>query len=328
MYKVLAMTEIVGQEELFAKLSDVIEITSVEPDRKKALEIIGEYDGFLSTLKFRTDKELLDKAVKLKAIFTPSTGLDHIDLDYAAKKGIAVYGMKNDRAFLDNVTATAELALALMLGVVRRIPWGFDAAKNGIWARDMFKGHQLSGKTMGILGYGRLGTIMAEYAKALRMHVIATDIKKIDNEEIEQVSFEELLERSDVISIHIHLNDSTRHLINKDAFDKMKKGAVLINTSRGGIVDEAALVEALESGKLLGAGVDVIDGEWMENKLEHPLIRYARTHENLLISPHVGGVCYESQLMAIDNTLKKVKDFFENGCVQDATDNLKISKVN
>ncbi len=328
MYKVLIATEIQGQETLFPKFDGLCEFTQIEPDRQKVLEVIENYDGYVSTLAFRADEKFLDNAKNLKAIFTATTGLDHIDLDYAAQRGIAVYGMKNDREFLDNVTATAEVALAILLALIRNIPWGFDSVKRGEWTRECYKGHQLNGKTMGILGYGRLGTIMAQYAKALRMNVIATDIKPIDNPDIKQVSFDELMEQSDVISIHIHLNECTRHLINKEAFDKMKPTAVLVNTSRGGIVDEEALVEALKSGKLAGAATDVIDGEWIENKLEHPLVKYAQSHENLLISPHVGGACYEAQLASIENTLNKVMDFFKNNCVPDATENLRRSWVN
>ncbi len=328
MFKVLSAVETVGQEELFKKFEGLVEFTVIKPDRELALSMIEDYDGYIATLQFRADEEFLDKAKNLKAIFTATTGLDHIELEYAAKKGIAVYGMKYDREFLDNITATAELALTILLALMRNIPWAFDSVKRGEWTRERYKGHQLNGKTMGILGYGRLGTIMAQYAKALRMNVIACDIHDIENKEIEQVSFDELMERSDVISIHVHLNASTHHLINKTAFDKMKPNAVLVNTSRGGIVDEAALIEALETGKIAGAATDVIDGEWLENKLEHPLVKYAQSHENLVISPHVGGACYEAQLDSLDNTLKKVSDFFDNGCEKEATETLRRSWVN
>jgi len=328
MFKVLAMNEIVGAQKLYDALSDVISVTSMPPDRETALRVIGEYDGFIVPLEFRTDEELLDAAKNLKAIFTVSTGLDHIELDYAAKKGIPVYGMKNDRAFLDSITATAEQALALLLGVVRNIPWGFDSVKQGFWIRDRYKGHQLSGKTMGILGCGRLGTIMAQYAQALRMNVIGCDVLPVSLHGVEMVSFEELLRRSDVLSIHVHLNDSTRGLIGAKEFAQMKRGTVLINTSRAAIVDEAAMLEALDSGILAGAGVDVIDGEWLEDKTQHPVVRYAREHENLLISPHVGGACYEAQLMALDNTLEKVRHFFACGCQTQGTDVLVRSLMN
>ncbi len=328
MYKVLIATEIAGQETLFPAFSGLAEFEQLPPERETVLERIGEFDAYIATLRFRADREFLDRAVNLKAIFTATTGLDHIDLDYAAEKGIAVYGMKNDREFLDNITATAELALTLLLALLRNLPWSFDSVKQGQWNRERYKGHQLSGKTMGILGYGRLGTILAQYARALRMKVLATDIKEITDSEVQPVSLDTLLRESDVLSIHVHLDDTTRHLIDRQALGKMKPSAVLVNTSRGGIVDEAALLEALESGRLAGAAVDVIDGEWMENKLEHPMIRYAQSHENLLISPHLGGACYEAQLASIENVLEKLRDFLEHGCAPEATETLRRSLVN
>jgi D-3-phosphoglycerate dehydrogenase len=149
------------------------------------LEHVHEFDGYIASLKIQLDDEILDHAPKLKAVFTPSTGLDHIDLNACKKRGIPVFATKNDRDVLDTITATAEMALALLLGVVRRVPWAHEAAMDGIWAREAFRGHQLSGKTMGILGYGRLGTMMADYAKALRMKVVACDVKPIRAEGVE-----------------------------------------------------------------------------------------------------------------------------------------------
>ncbi|MBQ5777237.1 MAG: hypothetical protein IIV97_00320, partial [Oscillospiraceae bacterium] len=197
MFKLLATTQIDGADKLFDELSDVVSVTFLPPDRDVVMHAIGEYDGFITPLEFRTDKDLLDSAKNLKALFTVTTGLDHIDLDYAATLGIPVYGMKNDREFLDSVTATAEQALALLLGVVRKIPWAFESVKQGEWIRERYKGHQLSGKTMGILGCGRLGTIMAQYASALRMKVIGCDILPLEIPGVEMVSFDELLSRSD-----------------------------------------------------------------------------------------------------------------------------------
>jgi len=328
MFKLLAMNEIAGAQELYAEVSDVVSITSLPPDRETARKCLGEYDGFLAPLEFRTDRELLDAAGRLKAVFTATTGLDHIDLDYAAQKGIAVYGMKNDRAFLDSVTATAEMALGLLLALVRKIPWAFDAVKQGEWNRDRYRGNQLSGKTMGILGCGRLGTIMAQYAQALRMEVLGCDILPLSLPGVEMVSFRELLERSDVLSVHVHLNEDTRGMIGAAELARMKPGSVLINTSRAAIVDEAAMLDALENGPLAAAGVDVIDGEWQEDKTAHPVIRYAQTHENLLISPHLGGACFEAQQKALANTLEKVCHFAACGCVPRGTDVLTRSLMN
>ena len=299
-YRILDLANWIPPTELYEKYGELFEFVRVPETREALLQNIGSFDGYISSLKIRLDDEVLDKAANLKAVFTPSTGLDHLDLKAIGDRGIPVFATKYDLDILERITSTAEMALALLLGVVRR-------------AREAFRGHQLSGKTMGILGYGRLGKMMADYAKALRMQVIACDIKPIEAEGVEQVTFEELLERSDVISIHVHLNETTTGMIDKAAFDKMKDGVFIVNTARGGIIDETALLEALESGKVAGAGLDVIDGEWMEDIGRHPLIRYAREHDNLLISPHTGGTCYEAQYITAENVIKKIDDYFRNG---------------
>lgn len=327
-YKILDLASWLPPEDLYEKYGDVFEFVRIPETREALLENIGSFDGYIASLKVRVDEEVLERASSLKAIFTPSTGLDHIDLEAARRHGIPVFATKNDRDILDSITSTAEMALALLLSVVRRVPWAHQAAVDGIWAREVFRGHQLSGKTMGILGYGRLGTMMAEYAKALRMNVIACDIKKIDDEAICQVSFDELMRKSDVISIHVHLDKSTEKMIDKKAFSMMKKGVVIINTARGGIIDEEALCKALETGKVGGAGLDVIDGEWMENIKDHPLIQYAGTHQNLVISPHVGGTCFEAQYITAENIMRKIDDYFRNNGTIEADSRLARSLVN
>lgn len=148
---------------------------------------------------------------------------------------------------------------------------------------------------------------MAEYGQAFRMRVLATDVREVvPAPGIRLVSFGELLRESDVLTIHIHLTEQNRRLLNEKAIRAMKKGAVLINTSRGAVVDEEALLRALEDGHLAAAGLDVIDGEWRTDLCDHPLIRYARAHQNLLISPHVGGVAVESQRMTLERITEKI----------------------
>jgi len=298
--------------DAFKVLEDLAEIQIEPPERKRLLELIPGFDAYFCTLKVVVDREILDAADKLIAIATPSTGLDHIDVAYARSRGIVVLSIREEYGLLRNITATAELAWALMLGVLRKTPWGFDAVKRGVWGRDLFRGHQISGKTFGILGYGRLGEMVAEYARAFRMKVIACDIKEIESDWVEQVDFDTLLRESDILSIHIHLTEENRGLIGREAFSKMKNGIVLINTSRGAIIDEEAFLEALESGKVGAAGLDVISGEWRSDLADHPLIRYAREHDNLLISPHVGGVAFEAQVMATGFAAKKLADYLRS----------------
>lgn len=306
-FKILNMADISICPNVFDPLKGIAETVTMLPDEKKLNEIIQNFDAYFASLRIIIDKDILDKAENLKVIATPSTGTDHIDVDYAEKKGIEIISLKNDTEFLDGITSTAELAWGLLLSAVRKIPWGFDAAKSGAWARDAFRGHQLSGKTLGIIGYGRLGRIVSQYGKAFRMNVVACDVKEITPEShVKMLSMDELLKVSDMISIHIHLTPENRELINETSFNKMKKDSVLINTSRGAIIDEKAFLKALESRRLSAAGIDVIDGEWSDNLKEHPLMSYARTHDNLVITPHIGGVTHEAQIMTIAYTVEKL----------------------
>jgi D-3-phosphoglycerate dehydrogenase len=308
--RVLSMADTADCDDVLDPLRRVAEVLVRPADQAFLREQVGDFDVYLASLHVRLDAETIASAKQLKAIVTPSTGLDHIDIAAAQRRGIAVLCLKDDREFLNSLTATAELAWALLLSVVRRLPWAVQAAHSGDWARDRFRGHQLSGKTLGIIGYGRLGSMVAEYGKAFRMRVIATDVThRPAASGVAMVPLADLLPQADVISIHVHLTDQTRGLVGREQFAKMKRGAVLINTSRGAIVDEAALLDALSSGALLGAGVDVIDGEWRKDLDQHALIRHAATHQNLVISPHIGGVTYESQRMAYARTIEMILKF-------------------
>lgn len=295
----------------FKILDEMAIVQHEKPDQEKLIELIPEFDAYFCSLNVQVTQEVIDNARKLKAIVTPSTGLDHIDVAYAASRGIDIIGLKTDYGLLDQLTATAELAWGLLLSVSRKIPWGFDAVKTGYWARDRFRGHQLSGKTLGILGLGRLGKMIADYGKAFRMNVLACDIQDIECEGVKRVSFETLLQESDVLSIHIHLTPENAGLISREAIAGMKDGVVIINTSRGAIIDEKAFLEALESGKIGAAGVDVIHGEWRPDLEKHPLVEYARSHENLVISPHLGGVTFESQAMAYGYSINKLYSYLK-----------------
>lgn len=297
--KLLCMADLSVSPKTREMLEEATELIWKPADRATLLELIPDCDAYLSSLKVRFDREVFDRAAKLRVIASSTTGTDHIDLDAAAERGVEVITLKHETEFLDRITSTAELAWGLLLAVVRRIPFAFADTLEGNWGRDKFRGHQMSCKTLGILGYGRLGRILAEYGKAFRMNVIACDVRPFDAPGVERVDFDTLLARSDVLSIHIHLTEENRGLISREAFAKMKPGIVIINTSRGAIIDEDAFVEALESGGVAGAGLDVIHGEWRDDLADHPLIRYAREHDNLVIVPHLGGVTYEAQDMTL-----------------------------
>jgi D-3-phosphoglycerate dehydrogenase len=301
------MNEVAHIPEWDVPLREIADVTSLPADPEALARELPAYDAYVAALPVRLTRDIIANCPRLRVVATPSTGQDHLDVDALEEREIPLVSLKHDTEFLSRITCTAEMGWTLLLAVVRRLPWSFDAARQGIWARDRFRGHQLSGKTLGILGYGRLGRIMAEQGMGFRMRVLACDVREVDPAPgVELVDFDTLLRRSDVLSIHIHLTPENTRLIDAEAFAKMKPGAYLVNTSRGAIIDEAALLDALESGHIAGAGLDVIHGEWDENLVDHPLIRYARDHQNLVISPHTGGVTYEAQEMAMRWTAEKL----------------------
>lgn len=204
-FNVLSMADISFIRDEFSILHEIADVDHHVPDEAALEQLIPRYDAYLCSLKIRMDRKVLDAARKLQVIVTPSTGLDHIDIAYAEEKGIKVISLRNDLEVLNQITATAELHWGLLLGVVRNIPWAFAAAKEGVWARDRFRGMQLSNKKLGIIGYGRLGKMVAEYGRSFRMEVMACDLKPFQSSFVRQVDMNTLLMEADVISIHIHL---------------------------------------------------------------------------------------------------------------------------
>jgi len=309
-YRVLCMWDVAHHPDSLDPLREVAEVDVVEATDEFLLEHIHEYDVYLSALKVRFTAEVAAKAKgHTRLVYTPSTGLDHLDLEAIEAAGIEWRCIKYEIELLESVTATAEMAWTLMLSAVRKVPWAHAAAMRGYWGRDRFRGRQMARKTLGVVGVGRLGRMVVDYGRAFRMNVIGCDpnpLKPIAD--LEYVSFDELLERSDVISLHVHLTKETEHMINAAAFEKMKDGVVIVNTSRGMLIDEDAFLKNLESGKVGAAGLDVIVGEWREDLDQHPLIKYARDHENLVIVPHLGGTCYESQRASSDFVAQKTAD--------------------
>ena len=258
-------------------------------------------DIIVIRLAYKLTKDFLDECKNLKIIACPTTGLDHIDLAECEKRGIKVVSLKGETKFLETITATAELAWGLLLGLVRQIPHAHhDVVFNKNWNRDSWKGFELKNKKLGILGFGRLGKIVAEYGAAFGMEVLAhdpqVDFASIEERNVTPMSFDELFKNADALSIHIPLNESTTKLIGSNELKLMKPTAYLINTSRGEVIDEQALVKALENKQLAGAGLDVMSGEHANGEFlrTNPLIDYAAKHTNLLVTPHLGGATYDS----------------------------------
>ncbi len=300
--------------EQFCRLpgSEMFDIRgSTEPDVEWFRAAIGEADAIWTSLRLPLTADLLNHTSRLKVVVTNSTGTDHLALSALESRGVPLISLKNDMEFLRQITPTAELAFALILACARRLPECVEATRQGEWARHRLGGNQLSGKTLGIIGVGRLGSMVAEYAQAFRMRVLGCDPNVSSMPlGVEKADLQTLLKESDFISLHVHLNEETRNLIGPAEFAQIRRGAMIVNTSRGGLIDERALIEAMEAGVIQAAGLDVIDGEWLEDKTMHPLIAYSRRNPRLIITPHTGGACPEAGEMTSAHTMKKLAAFF------------------
>lgn len=295
-------------------LESVGQVIHAEPTLNAVWDALPQAKAYLASASLIVDKKFLDAAQKLRVIGSPSTGTDHLDLDAIKSRGIIVYDIAKEYDLLAKFTATSELAFGLLLSVVRNIPLGRDSVLDGKWEREKLKGFQLAGKTIGIIGVGRLGSISAKIANGFGMRILGFDPFKKDNELVEYVDLEDLLKKSDVVFVHVHLNSDTVGLIGKSEFDLMKPTSIIVNTSRGKIIDEEALLNALESQKIAGAALDVIDGEWLnrEQLLKHNLVNYAQHSNNLLIVPHIGGSTDESIILARNFMAKKISNYLSS----------------
>ena len=276
------------------KLRSRAEVVAQKTARQDLGPALRDFDVVWFRLAHRIDQALLSQKKRCRVLATPVTGIDHIDLDACRAAGIEVVSLKGETAFLREVRATAELTVGLALALMRHIPAARESVRNGKWQRDLFRGNELYGKTVGIVGVGRLGELTAGYFQSFGMKVIGFDPRPDFPAGVERVAtLEALLGRSDLVSLHVSYSPATHHLIDAGAFAAMKPGAWLVNTSRGGIVDESALLDVLASGRLAGAALDVLSGEPDVDE-KHPLVQWARTHENVLVVPHIGGNTYES----------------------------------
>jgi D-3-phosphoglycerate dehydrogenase len=280
--------------ELLLQVGDLV-LTDL--DRDELLAAVREVDVLWVRLRHRIDAELMGAARRLKVIVTPTTGLNHIDLEEAERRGIRVLSLRRESEFLRDVRATAEHTLALILSLIRHVPAATAHVQDGGWNRDIFKGQELHGKTVGVVGYGRLGRIVARYLKAFDAHILAAD-PNISTDFLETdlmlVPLIELLQVADLVTLHVNLCEATRGFFGQEQFQAMKEGAWFVNTSRGELVDERALLHALRSGHLAGAALDVLSEEHSQGMGGHPLVAYARGHDNLIITPHIAGCTVES----------------------------------
>ncbi len=290
------------------------EVTEKTLDRSGLLGEVAECEVLIARFSHSLDKELFAVAPDLRVLVSATTGLDHIDLEAAAECGVEVLSLRGETELLEGLSATAELSWGLLLALLRHIPEAADSVKNGGWDRDAFRGSELRGRRLGILGLGRLGRMVEEYGRAFGMSIAAYDPYVSDwPMGVELCSaVGDLMEDAQVLSLHVPLNDETRGLIDEAMLARLPAGAILINTSRGDVVDETALLVALDSGHLAGAGLDVVADE-LSGGPSQDLLVYARDHNNLIITPHMGGATVESMEKAEVFMAQKLVQFLESG---------------
>jgi len=315
-----SMNILVAEPESYSKkcidiLAQIGKVTAKKMKRGELLSRIKDFEVLVIRVETRVDRELIDRAKKLKIIGVAATGLDHVDVDYAQRRGIKVVSLKGERKFLERVNATVEHTFALMLSLIRKVPGAFEEVKKERWIRSPFFGQELSGKTLGVVGFGRIGSKIAGIAQKYGMQVLANDpyvddevIKKL---EVKPVGLETLLKESKVIVICVTLTPETEKMISSKEFKQMRSKPILINIARGKVVDEKALLEALNKNQISGAALDVLSNETeVDNPLlDNPLVRYAREHDNLIITPHLAGATFESMESTGMFIAEKIKAF-------------------
>jgi D-3-phosphoglycerate dehydrogenase len=275
--------------EALAQTAAAADCIHVEAEPAVLAEALKGAHGLLdASMKVRIDDAMIAAAPDLQVISCATTGSDHIARGEVGKRGINVHTLREDGDLLQGITPAAELSWALVLACARRLPAAAAHTKSGDWVREEFPGTMLNGRTLGLVGCGRLGQWMSRYGAAFGMRVLGHD-PYMDPwpEGIERTPLPDLMAQADVISVHVHLSDETRGLLSPELLADIKPGAIVINTSRGAIIDEAALLAGLESGRIGAAGLDVLDGE--PEIEQHPLIVYSRSHDNLIVTPHIGG---------------------------------------
>jgi D-3-phosphoglycerate dehydrogenase len=273
--------------------------TGLPPEQLK--EIIGQYDALVIRSATKVTEDLLNAAANLKVVGRAGIGLDNVDIAAATKRGVVVMNTPTG-----NVVTTAEHAIAMMMALTRNIPTGTASLKGGRWEKKKLQGRELFEKKLGVIGYGKIGSISADRGRGLRMHVIVYDPfvtpEKIRNDGFEPVTLEQLFQQADYITIHVPKMKVTQNLINKEAFEQMKPGVMLINCARGGIVNEADLYEAIVSGKVAGAALDVFETE--PPAADNPLLGL----DQVICTPHLGASTAEAQanvaVMVADQIIK------------------------
>jgi D-3-phosphoglycerate dehydrogenase len=273
-------------------------------------KIIGGYEALVIRSATKVTEDILEAAVNLKVVGRAGIGLDNVDIPAATKRGVIVMNTPTG-----NVVTTAEHAIAMMMSLTRNIPWGTSSLKAGTWEKKKLQGREVFNKVLGVIGFGKIGSIVADRARGLKMQVVVHDPfvapEQVEKAGFEPVSLDELYRRSDYITVHVPKLKDTTGLLNKAAFDKMKDGVMIINCARGGIVDEADLNEALRSGRVAGAALDVFENE-------PPGVCPLFEIDRVICTPHLGASTLEAQSNVAVQVAEQIIAYLKNGTVINA----------
>jgi len=273
-------------EQLGYEVDDLPNIT-----RTETLAVIAGYDGIAVRTKFKIDKEIMDAAPALKFVARAGAGLDNIDEAYAKERNIQLINAPEG-----NRDALGEHAVALLLSVINNLRNSDIEIRNGIWDREGNRGWELKGKTVGIIGYGFMGSSFAKKLSGFEVKVLAYDKYKtgFSDAYAQECSMEEIVKHSDVLSLHLPLTSETRQMVDAEYLYHFKKNIFFINTARGEIVNTQAILDAIKSGKIMGAGLDVLEAEKFPNLAAQPWYSELKESSKVLLSPHIGGWTVDS----------------------------------
>lgn len=313
--KILVITPVKHISGVASILEEVGGVTYLDdPSQEEVCEIVEDFDVIYTNpnkSKVYLGKAIFDVAKKLKVICTASTGTNHIDQPLATSLGIDVLSLTEEREVINRISSTAELAFSLTMTVLRNIIPSHAGALNGEWDYTKYIGRQMNCLTVGVVGYGRLGSLYANYCQAFGSRVLIYDpYKKVDDSRHEQVSsLEELATHSDIISIHVHVSDETFKLIGEAVLKLMKPDVLIVNSARGEIVDEEALVNFLSVNPMAKVATDVLADE-VRNRLSSPLLRYAGESSQVVITQHIGGMTREAQEIAYGHAASRLRSYY------------------
>ena len=296
-------------EKIFTERGiEVDVITGLERD--ELIKIIAKYDGLAIRSSTKVTQKVLDAASNLKVVGRAGIGVDNVDIPYATSKGVAVMNTP-----FGNAITTAEHAISLIMSLVRNIPQANESTHGGKWEKSKYMGTEITGKTLGLIGCGNIGSIVADRALGLKMKVLAYDPFLTEEKALElqvrKVEFDELLSSSDIITLHVPMTDQTANIINKDSLEKCKDGVRIVNCARGGLVAEKALKKYIENGKVSGAAIDVFEVEPATDSIFFGM-------EEVICTPHLGASTLEAQENVALQVADQMSDFLTTGAVSNA----------